>query len=261
MKPEILLQSDLFSEDETTDTKSIISKYFDVVDIGDDWPLRYNDIEIKYGKGFRYISPIRTSLGFARRWYGERYFEYANALKWAPYFREHMVDPNFSFNSADWILNNAYWVSSWPRPYLFIRPVSPFKEFSGNVYSEQKFRNEYDFYTKNKNGDPHLICMYSEAESIDTEWRCIFMGGRYISGSQYMSNGELNIKSEVPEDVITFAKELAVKTYFYNNFQFVLDIGVVDGRLSLIEVNAFETASFYGADLDKIYETWSKSIL
>lgn len=270
MKPKILLQTDLFTEDEHTDTQEIISHYFDIKKVGDDWPIRYDDVKREldgggyssgvnlYPSSIDFIKPkaVRVCLGLARRLYGDKHFEYANALKWAPYFRDELV--NFDYKITD-LQDMIKYRESYPISYpKFIRPVSPFKEFSGNVYTKKEFQKEYDFYINNRNGDKFLICLISQYIKIDKEWRCIFINNEYVSGSQYMVNGELNLSPIVPPDVIKKAKELAADAYFQNIFDFVLDIGEVDGIMKLIEVNAFETASFYAADLDKIYRTLSQ---
>ena len=115
---------------------------------------------------------------------------------------------------------------------------------------------------KNKNVDPFTMCMYSPSRFIKTEWRCIFVNGEYVSGSQYMTRGELDVSSTVPQNVINRAIDISKESYFTNVFDFVIDIGEVedefDGEeLKLIEVNAIETCSFYAADLHKVYKTLS----
>lgn len=120
------------------------------------------------------------------------------------------------------------------------------------------FESEYNFTVRNKNISPDLICMVSEPKNIGREWRTIFINGEYVSGSQYMKNGELDIVKEIPEEVVNYAKRLAEDDYFLNIFEFVIDVAELDYRLALVEINGFETASFYGADLDLVYKTWSE---
>ena len=73
-----------------------------------------------------------------------------------------------------------------------------------------------------------------------------------------MSNDALDVAPEVPQEVIDFANTIAKHDYFINNWDFALDVGLVNGVYKLVEINGFETASFYAADLAKIYGAWAR---
>jgi hypothetical protein len=180
-------------------------------------------------------------------------FEYANVLNWMPVFRKYTLSPELSiFVELEYIKT---YMDDNSFKSIFIRPVDPFKTFSGQVFhTKNKFLEEYNFMTKNKNVSPSLLCMVSDKQEIDEEYRCIFVNNEYVSGSLYMENSKPNFKSGVPDKVINFARSLARNDYFQNIFNFVIDIGIVEKQLCLVEVNAFETASFYASDLDLIYK-------
>jgi len=241
MKPKLLLQDLIFSEDEFSDTKSIINKYFDAHEI------ETNKIFEAKHLG---ISNFRGSLSLARIL--GRDYKFANALQWLSHFRSQTVSPAALFTDIKHALTLDF--------PLFIRPASPFKEFSGDVYTKEKFQQEYDYMVVSKNQNPGLICAFAAPVKIKKEWRLIFIDSRYLSSSQYMSEGDLNIKSSVPQEVIEFGKQIAKDDYFTNVFNFILDIGETDSGLKLIEINGFECSSFYGANLDKIYNAWANSI-
>ncbi len=238
----LLVQKDVFSEDEYFAPLPIIQKYFDVALISDEAIMR-NEIPK--------VDIFRGSLALAKK-LGRKY-EYANALSFMPRFRDKLVCPDVVFTDLEDIKSKLQ--EDDPR---FVRPVSGFKEFSGNVFTKESFESEYNFAVKNKNLDKGLICAVADPVKIGREWRAIFIDNKFVSGSQYMENGELNIIQEIPENVVEFAKKIAGDDYFLNTFEFVIDIAEIPDRLALIEVNAFETASFYGADLDLIYKTWSE---
>lgn len=239
----LIVQKDVFSEDEHFAPLPIIEKYFNV-NLIDDWEVlegRFDPHEI-----------FRGSLALARRL--GRTFEYANALKFMPRFRADLVNPEVMFDDLKHLLEDDGYFP------LFVRPVSAFKEFSGNVFTFEKLQEEFNWLTKNKNIDPYLICSACEPVKIGKEWRTIFVNDQYVSGSQYMQGGELSIEAGVPEKVVEMAVRLSKEDYFLNIFDFVIDIGEVEDRLALVEINGFETASFYGADLDKVYSAWAKSL-
>lgn len=237
MKPIILLQSGIFSEEEFQETRPIIEKYFDIIDI--------SPKDFHFAKEYIFEA-FRGSLHLARV-LGNK-FEFANCLKFMPRFRKELIDRTTYFTDfAD--------IKSYYFP-LFARPVSPFKEFAGRVFTKEEFDSEYEFL-KQRNADLGMICAIGNPEDIGREWRCVFIDGKYISGSQYLDQGELDISGEVPKEVIDYAQKLANDDYFLNNSGFVLDICEIRDKLHLVEVNALETSSFYGADLDKIYSAWA----
>lgn len=243
----LLLQKDIFSEDEVTDTESTLRKYFDVTVVKDE------DVILGNGNWKEHQGTFRGSLTMAHR-LGRR-FTYADALMWAPAFREHIVSDDYYFLDAVSIKERGL---GTPK---FIRPTSGSKAFSGNVYSQQKFEEEFKFMTQNKNIDPFITCLIANPTPIKREWRVVFVNQLMSSGSQYMVDSNLNLKAELPEEVGSYAEKLVASSngYFQNIFDFVIDVGEVNSGLKMIEINAFETASFYAADLDKIYSDWAKS--
>lgn len=253
MKPDLYLEEDLFSEDKNSDTKGVISEYFNVIPIDLEWAL--NDRH--------YVIPcpqLRASLRIAKIF--KRTYPTANALNWASALRKYIINPSETyFTDLSHIKN--YW-----QGYMFynnfLRPCSGFKEFSGQIFgSKEKFDIEYAFLTKAHNIDPYLMCMVSPKKHIDREYRCVFINGEYVSGSRYMVNMELDEDGFVPKNVIEFAKTVASEDFFLNVFEFVIDVAVMqpglEENLSLVEVNSFECSSFYKSNLDLIYKTLTET--
>lgn len=255
VKPKILLQPDLFSEDEFSDTKSIISEYFDITEIDIDkiFSWKRGNCDLNYYKNnyqLRASLEVAKTLGYK--------FEYANVLNWLPHFREYTLDPHYTkFNDLKYIFE---YMDEYDIRNSFIRPVDPFKSFAGQVFaSKSKFDEEYVFLTKNKNISPNLLCMISNKVKIDKEYRCIFINNEFVAGTQYMIDGELSMAEGVPKSVQEFAIKLSKDNYFLNSFDFTIDVAESYGKLHLLEINAFQTASFYKADLHKIYQTLANS--
>ena len=240
----IYLEKDLFSEDERCDTQAIISKYFNIeyVDLTKALEMVRNSIFSPYFRGSLNVAAL---LGYR--------FDHANALVWASALRKHLLFPSETkFSDLDYYYN---YYTDKDFATTFIRPVHGFKSFSGQVFgSRDKFIQEYNFMTKNKNISPDLLCMESPKMEINREYRCVFVNGKYVSGSLYMIDGKLDMYPFVPEHVINFATKLSSHTMFSNVFNFVIDVATIEESCYLLEVNAFETASFYASDLDKIYK-------
>lgn len=242
----LLFQPNIFNEDDTKHL-DILKKYFHVIQIGEIHKTEY------YSEG--QFCVYRCSIENAKR---NKVFEkFTNCLDWAGRLRNEMVTPHFYFQTLDFILED--WDSDVEEydstnKRLFVRPVSGDKLFAGNVYSYKSLKNEFDFLAQ-KNADKHTLCLVSIPVSIKEEYRMIFIDGKYISGSQYMMRGELCVNPEVPDNVIEYAKNVHKK---YNLPPWVvIDVGMVYGNPSIIELNQIETSSFYAADLDKIYKAWA----
>lgn len=77
-----------------------------------------------------------------------------------------------------------------------------------------------------------------------------------------MLDGVLSLSGpeQVPSEVLELGSLLAQKDYFLNVFDFVIDIAETSDGLRVLEVNAFETASFYAADLGKVYAKWGEAL-
>ena len=245
-KPILYLEKDLFTEDERQDTVAIISQYFTVreIDLLGVVQSRINPKNVLYG---------RFSLNIAK--YLKRNFQYADCLNWLPVLREYIISPSqTSFNDMDYFLNHTT-DENFP---LFLRPCNGFKSFSGQVFPNKgKLIEEGNFMRNNKNIDTSLMCMTAPVVDIAMEWRTIFVEGQYCSGSQYMVKEELNLSPDVPDDVVDFANKIASHPFFANIGNYCIDICQVNDKLHLLEVNSFDCSSFYAADLDKIYKTWS----
>ena len=248
-KPSLLFQPGVFHED--TETLDILNKYFDVTLINKEEITSYKgDMWGKAPFNFRGSLSLAKRLGRECKW--------ANALNWAPKFRKSLLSSPYAFLDAAALLEEVT-----PDVEFFARPVSGDKIFSGNVYNKKSFSEELSFLYQNKNVFPEeVICMFSPPAEVRKEYRLIFVNNRYCSSSQYMDSGEIAIiAGEAPEDAIEFGKKIAAAEFFCNVFDFIIDVAETDEGFKLVEVNAFETSSFYSADLDKIYSEWSASLL
>ncbi len=241
-KPQLRLQTNLFWEDIENPgaTKIVAEKYFDICLVSD---RHVNDTT-----SFSIIGALRGSIDLARK--AGLVFRHANALSWLPRFREDCVNSEGIFLD----LKEIGKYLSLDDGSVFVRPVSPFKEIAGEVFSHDRIKTEIAFLEQNKNiRADELICVMAPAKHLSYEWRCVFVNNKLISSSLYMKDGALCVGGEAPTQVIDFANKLGRDDYFLNIFDYVLDVALVGKDIRLVEVNAFETASFYGCDLDKIY--------
>lgn len=238
-RPPLLFQNDAFA---TPEEHAAASAFFELQDVS------VNEVAFMPPASHSAVR-FRGSLFLASRLH--RRFEFASAVEFYPPFRKELLSPSFFFLDAPGILET----NQWP---LFIRPTRGDKAFAGGVFSRKKFEEELAYLTQNKNYNIHTLCVAAPPNPPAIEWRCVFVNGQYVSGSQYMVDGDKVLSPGVPPDVESYAKNLAGNAYFINIFDFVLDIArLPSSELRLIEVNAFETSDFYSSDLLAIYSAWS----
>jgi hypothetical protein len=258
-KPTLLIEPDLFYEDETQDTKAIMAKYFVLEEVD---PSRIQ-IPNLVGKEFR------TSLNMARRMLVNT--KPYDCTSWVPHLREFMISPRTTqFNELGFIKN---YMSGSDFP-LFVRPNNGYKTFSGQVfYGIEEFEKEYKWLKQQNVGDD-LLCMYDTNPPIlFEEYRCVFIDHKFVDMSIYMDRGEIEVKrlrnNKVQNDIIRqFAEKVLKKLqgtgHILNIPNLVIDVANFDytntKSPALIEINMFETASFYACDLDKIYSAWQQQI-
>lgn len=233
MQP-MLIEKSIFNEDDVCETAEIAKSYFDVKIVT--WQ---DVIDKKYEKTELFRGSLGLGIGLKKD------FKPYNALEFMPAMREFLVSERYKF--LDMASIRDY--EEFPK---FIRPCSGLKEFAGNVYTKESFDIEYRFAVNNRNNSPGTICVVSSPVKINREWRCIFVDNKLISGSQYMQNAELSVFSELPNEVQNYAKTVYKHDYFLNLPEIVLDIAETQAGLRLIEINAFETSSWYGADRHEI---------
>jgi hypothetical protein len=251
-KPTLLIEPDLFYEDETQDTKSIMAKYFEIEEIN---PSRLQ-VPSLVGKEFR------TSLNMARRMLVNT--KAYDCASWVPHLREFMISPDTTcFNELGYFKK---YTSGKDYP-MFVRPNNGYKTFSGQVfYDIKEFEKEYNWLKQQNVGDD-LLCMYdTNPKIIANEYRCVFVDHKFVDMSKYMSSGERNVENITSRAVQSYAESIMNKLkdsgYALNMYNLVIDVAEFSEswykQLALVEINMFETASFYACDLDKIYSAWQQ---
>lgn len=135
--------------------------------------------------------------------------------------------------------------------YIFVRPDKDDKLFAGQVVKVEDlldWSEKVCFYEEFKN-EPIII---SQPERIKTEWRLFIVNGEVVSGSQYRSDGRLDVRPGYPEDIVPWVHE-RIENYEPSPV-FVMDVCKVfeHDEYMIIEVGCFNSAGFYGSDIDKI---------
>lgn len=239
-KPLLIWQPNVFPDEE----KEIAAKYFHV----EDYQLSLTPIP-KAPFAMRGAVSTATRLGHNLSRFDCRNF--------VPYLHQYMISKKFWWDIPERADN---YHSSWFP--LFIRPDSCKKLFAGQVYSKDKWREEFN-YLKQKNGEK-ILAFVAKPEWIGREWRCLFVGQELVGISDYMYEGEILDEAgqrNITEELKTLAKTIRANEYFSPEDNLTIDIGQrSDGSYGLVEINFLETAGFYAIDKDVVYAKLAKQI-
>lgn len=141
---------------------------------------------------------------------------------------------------------------------VFIRPAQDLKTFTGCVmdlpdlwaWQERVATGEKSIEAQELTSETPVII--APVKTITREWRTWIVDGKLVAYSQYAERGKRVRRRYTPWDVRRFAERLA--SYWQPAPAFVLDVGEVDGRLGLVEINTINSSGIYDADMVSVYD-------
>lgn len=134
---------------------------------------------------------------------------------------------------------------------IFIRPLVDSKWIAGMVLNEKEY---YDWKEKLENIDFNFNepIFVSKVNPPKDEFRLFFVNKIFSTGSQYKKNFELHKNKTVPTEVIVLAQNFIEKNMNQLPLSFVVDVGVNESQIGVIEVNGINNAGFYEIDKEKL---------
>jgi len=151
----------------------------------------------------------------------------------------------------------AWWMANRPRD-KFIRPLLDLKAFSGKLMNDDEFFGWYDYTTAAINNDPRFdldievaVC---DPVNLAYEWRFFVVGGKIVSGSQYMKGTQLESKVVSQDDEVWAVAQRKASGWLPNDVV-VMDICQTKaGEFKVIEFNCFNGSGFYDNDKQTIFK-------
>jgi len=134
-----------------------------------------------------------------------------------------------------------------PNRLFFIRPDKDLKEFAGEVVRFGDFSSWVDKVSLG-GGIFGIDCeiVVAEPVGISNEWRIFVVNGKAITGSHYRSYLRLDVHPEVPQEVISFAEDMA--KIWSPAEVFALDVGRSGSKLYVIEANCMNSSGLYSSN-------------
>lgn len=134
---------------------------------------------------------------------------------------------------------------------IFIRPLIDSKWLAGTVLTSEEFI-DWKNKLENIDFDFNEKIFVSKVKSPKDEYRLFFVDNMFSTGSQYKRNYEQYKDNCVPHNVIEIANKFVVKNQGYLPKSFVVDVGLDDNHIGVIEVNGINNAGFYNIDKEKL---------
>ncbi len=140
---------------------------------------------------------------------------------------------------------------------VFIRPAQDLKTFTGHVTTVAEWKAWIERVRKGQTSleaqelrlDTRVIV--APVKTITREWRTWVVDGKVRAASQYAFYGQRVREAHAPLDVLLLAQR--VIDYWTPADAFVLDIGEVDSKLGIVEVNTLNSSGIYAADMASVY--------
>lgn len=134
---------------------------------------------------------------------------------------------------------------------IFIRPDSPYKEFTGFVVSKDDFEKRIVTMSYG-NLEPDLMVLAARTQEIKAEYRFVVSKNGVIAGSRYKLNGEHDEDPTYPIGAYDLALEISKEEWMPAPI-FVVDIGEISNdEFRLLEINSFNCSGMYLCDLSAI---------
>lgn len=256
LNPVWLIEKYIF--DENVDRfKSVFSKYsinyklmeyFPFMDFNPDEVFSPDKLVIFYGS-LNFASKIKNKAKWIPGVWGN-----LNKLKCSCYYNYY---GNYLLND-DYIMlpygelkrkKNYLFKLFGDNDFIFVRPDSGFKTFTGDVVNYNNYEKEVDFLGF-YDVDASNIVVISSPKNIEEEYRFICINKKIVTGCTYKINKEKNEIASFPKEAEQFAQEVA------NTWQpescFTIDIAKHEGKYKLLEINSFSSSGFYQCDVEKI---------
>jgi hypothetical protein len=169
---------------------------------------------------------------------------------WIKHYGTHMLNHDAILFHADAITEGEIFLNN----KLFVRGNDDEKTITGHITTGRQLKEDLI----NRNIAPDYTIVVSRPRDIYREYRCWCVDGKIISASQYGNNYRWSSKMTL-NDAVDFASEMV--KLFQPHRIFVIDVCDSEDGAKIVELNGFNSAGFYQADIPAIMDAVNKSIL
>jgi len=179
---------------------------------------------------------------------------YPAASQWLLHEQWEIHSASFFVENADAILDRLGAVD-----WVFVRPDSPLKPFSGRLVRRGQISLstlDYGFYYD----DAEIPVVIAPMRQVLREWRYVVVGRKVVAGSGYVAEGRSATSDDPNGPAWRFAAEVAADLTPPDPV-YILDVCETDKGLRLIELNPFSGADLYACNGHEIVQHVSEVAL
>lgn len=267
MKPKWLLQTDIFEENlnllcDEIQRQGMEYRIYDHKQFGDG-----KDVIDKYSKGDCVI--VYGSLQMGRvfqknsTWIPGVYCDLPkyDCSYYYPYFGHYLINEDYIMIPFGELRRQREFIfdTLGEGGYVFVRPDSGFKTFTGTTCSYKNWEDDVRFLNTYQ-VDSNAIVIVSSAKNLDKEWRFVVVDDKVISGSQYRNASGVKL-DDAPKRVYNYAQSVVNNTSYSPERVWCLDICEDIYGFSVLEVGCFSCAGLYVAPKEPIVREVSRIAL
>ncbi len=125
---------------------------------------------------------------------------------------------------------------------FFVRPDTNYKLFPATILTAATLGPWVQAYAHHADE----LVVVSEVVTFISEYRCFCRNGSFVCGSSYPAQPY----APVPDEVRSFAEQVAARLMDRGLTMVTVDVGVGQGRMRVVEVGGVNNWGIYGADVD-----------
>ncbi|MGV8130632.1 MAG: ATP-grasp domain-containing protein [Candidatus Pacearchaeota archaeon] len=182
------------------------------------------------------------------------HFETFETTTYYPIFHKLLLNtPYIILPFGDFENQKDFIFETFKDEALFIRPVSGKKSFTGQTMAKHNFEDQIKWFKECHIPDPSTLCLISKARKGVgyKEYRAVVIDGKVLSISQYYRVRYIPKSNELHEIVQQLVYKIKRKE---QPSAYTLDICFHEGEYKIVEINSFNCAGWYHANLYPIIE-------
>lgn len=176
-------------------------------------------------------------------------FEKFKCTNYYSHIGEYLINSDYTLLSLHELVRRQDELFEKYGNEFFVRPDSGMKPFTGNIIRKNFIKSDLISLAPTDVDREQLVIISSKKEIL-AEWRFFVFDGVPRAASQYHKDGELYVDPYVPSNINIFAYEVASK--YQPESAFVLDIGVTDDKIGVVELNSFSCSGMYACNKEDI---------
>jgi hypothetical protein len=162
-----------------------------------------------------------------------------------PHFSPYLLNASHAILSIDEALSSIddLFARFGREDQVFVRPVGVQKTFTGRCEDREGLT-----LTLQSARYANIPILIAAPQVVSDEWRVVVSERGFLAASQYRAEGEIAIAPGCPSAVREFLEGVLAAVPFQPDPIYMIDVGIAEDRLRVIELNSFSCSGLYACD-------------